>query len=311
MTLQFFIIMLYLKKFKTFEFKLKKEVNQMSNALLKKEYRGYWEKDNLPPFLSPKEEKELFQRLEINSGDKKVKDKIVERNTRLVRSWARKIKNSYSTLSLEFGDLCQEGVMGLMKAVNKFDWKRGNKFSTYAVPWINQAIRRNIDNKSRTIRIPVDEARMVARYKKAEAKLYQELKRLPLPQEIAEEMKIKEEKVNLLGKIKDDAISLERLFLGDEEKNSLIDFIEDKKIDSPSVKAEAEDIREKLKEILSSLDPREEKILMMRFGLEDGKRYTLEEAGKVFSITEERARQIQKIAIRKLGQNPQLRELLG
>jgi RNA polymerase primary sigma factor len=247
--------MLYLKKFKTFGSKLKKEVNQMSTVLLQKE--GFWEGDNLPPRLLPQEEKRLFQRLEINSGDKKVKDEIVESNTRLVRSWAKKIKNSYSTFNLELEDLCQTGVIGLMKAADKYQWRKGFKFSTYSRWWIKQAITRTIGNQGR----------------------------------------------------KDDTISLDKPLSGDEEDNPLIDFTEDKKINSPLVEVEEENIREKLRESLLSLSPRERKILAMRFGLEDGKCFTLEEVGVVLGITKERVRQIQKRALRKLSQNPQLRLL--
>lgn len=305
------MIMLYFKEFKTFESKFKKEVNQMSIVHLQKASLGFWENGYLPAPLSPQEEKRLFQKLEINFGDKKVKDEIIERNTRLVRSWAKKIKNSHPTPSLELGDLCQEGIIGLMKAVDRFDLKRGNKFFTYAIPWINQAIIRGIKNKSRTIRIPINEAGMIVRYKKTEAKLYQELKRFPSNQEIADEMNIKEEKINLLKKIKNDAISLETSLSGDEEKDDLIDFVKDEKMDSPSSRIEEEDLREKLKEILSScLNWKEKKILMMRFGLEDGTRHTLEEAGRIFHITRERVRQIQKTALRRMSQNPELKELL-
>jgi RNA polymerase primary sigma factor len=151
---------------------------------------------------------------------------------------------------------------------------------------------------------------MIAKYKKAEAKLYQELKRFPSTQEIADEMKIKEEKVNLLEKIKDDAISLETPLSGDEEKDTLIDFIEDKKVGSLSSRIEEENLREELKEILSScLNPREEKILAMRFGLEDEITHTLEETGKAFGVTRERIRQIEAKTLEKLRRNPRI-ELL-
>ncbi|MCX6759411.1 MAG: RNA polymerase sigma factor RpoD/SigA [Candidatus Nealsonbacteria bacterium] len=283
----------------------------MLNDLLQKVSSGFWNSDYLPYALSPREEKELFQELEKNPENKEVWGKIIEKNTRLVRFWALKIKKSHSIFGLEFNDLCQIGSIGLMKAVNRFKLRKGYKFSTYALWWINQAIMRTLENESRIIRIPASKVRMVVRYKKAEAKLYQELRRPPSLQEIAEELKIEITKVNLLKEIKNDAISLDSPLSGDEEKDTLIYFIEDEKADSPLLRAEEENLKEKLKEILSScLSPRENKILVMRFGLEDGICHTLQEAGKVFSITRERTRQIQKKALTKLNQNQQLRELL-
>ena len=226
----------------------------MSAVHLQKEDRGFWERDNLPPALSSQEEKKLFQRLEINPGDRKIRKEIIEKNTGLVRSWARKIKNLYSFFGLELEDLCQTGTIGVMKAVDKFDWKKGYKFSTYARWWIRQTITRTIGNQGKD------------------------------------------------GTM----ISLDKPLSGDEENNPLINFIiEDKKIGSPAVIAEEEILREELIEILSScLNPREEKILAMRFGLEDGKCCTLEETGDFFSITKERVRQIQKKALRKLKRDP-------
>jgi len=287
----------------------------MLNALLQKKISEYWKSDRLPHHLSPREEKELFQKLEKNPEDKKIWKKIIEKNIRLARKKAWKIEKSHSIFSLEFNDLCQIGSMGVMKAADRFKWRKGYKFSTYAHWWINQSITRAIGNQSRIIRIPISKLRKVAQYKKAEAKLYQELRRAPSVQEIAEELRIKEEEVKLLERIKDDAISLDSPLSGDEagdgEKDTLIFFLPDEKIDSPSSRVEEKNLRKELEEILSScLTPREKKILMMRYGLEDGICHTLEETGKVFSLTRERTRQIQEKALRRLKQNEQLRELL-
>ena len=281
----------------------------MLNVHLQKD-RGLWKNDNL---LSPQEEKRLFQKLEINPGDKKTREEIIERNTGLVHSVAEKIKNLYSFFGLELEDLYQEGRIGLMKAIDKFDWKKGYKFSTYAIPWIRQSVTRFIGNQARTIRVPISEITKIVRYKRAERKLFQELKRSPTTQEIAKKMKIGVSEVRFLEEIKKKTSSLEeplRPGNGDDGDNSLINVIKDEKTDSPLLRVEKEDLKERVRESLSYLNPREKKILMMRFGLEDGIRHTLEEVGKVFSITKERIRQIQKKALGKLKMNPRLKELL-
>jgi len=231
----------------------------------------------------------------------------------LVISYVKKIKKAYPFLSLEFEDLCQEGCIGLMKAVDKFDWKKGYRFSTYAIPWIRISIMRFVNNRERTIRLPISQIERIKRYEKTKRKLFQELKRSPTIQEVAEEMKMNLSEVRFLKEIEKRTSSLEELLWpgnGDDSDNALIDFIKDEKI-NPSAKVEEEDLKKRVRESLLSLKARERKILMIRFGLEDGTRHTLEEVGKIFHRTRERIQQIEKESLEKLRRrNPRLKELL-
>ena len=282
----------------------------MSTVLLQKKIRSWsWESNNLPFHLSPEEEIKLFQELEKNPENKEIEGEIINRNTRLVKKWVKEIRNSHPTNGLTFRDLCQEGAIGLMEAVGKFDLTKKYKFSTYASYWIRRAIIMGIDNESREIRIPTYKARIIERYEKVKIKLFKELKCFPSVQEIAEKMGIKLTEVEFMEKIKDDPISLESPFLRDDNERTLMDTIINEKSESPLLKAEEADLKERIKESFSCLTSRESRILAMRFGLENGIRRTLKEAGDVFSITKERTRQIQEEAMAKLRKDHRVKKL--
>ncbi|MDD7351409.1 MAG: RNA polymerase sigma factor RpoD [Clostridia bacterium] len=245
------------------------------------------------PLLTTEEEVELAKRM--NEGDVSARDKLSVANLRLVVSIAKR----YVGRGMHFLDLIQEGNLGLMKAVEKFDYERGFKFSTYATWWIKQSITRAIADQARTIRIPVHMVETINKLGRVSRNLLQTLGREPSAAEIAEKMGITEDKVIEIQKIAQDPVSLEKP-IGEEEDSHLGDFIEDNSSVSPAEKAEAAMLREHLLQVLSTLTPREQEVLIMRYGIKDSRPKTLEEVGKEFNVTRERIRQIEAKALRKL-----------
>ena len=264
--------------------------------------RMYLKEIGKVPLLTAEEEVELAQRME--EGDMEAKKKLAEANLRLVVSIAKR----YVGRGMLFLDLIQEGNLGLIKAVEKFDYKKGYKFSTYATWWIRQAITRAIADQARTIRIPVHMVETINKFVRVQRQLLQELGREPYPEEIAKQMNMPVERVREIQKISLEPVSLETP-IGEEEDSHLGDFIQDDNVPVPADAAAFTLLREQLEEVLGTLTEREQKVLKLRFGLEDGRARTLEEVGKEFKVTRERIRQIEAKALRKLRHPSRSRKL--
>ena len=278
------------------------DLNALANVMSDDPVKQYLKEIGNYPLLSITEEIELAKKIE--NGDEHAKKILAESNLRLVVSIAKR----YVGRGLSFLDLIQEGNLGLIKAVDKFDYNKGYKFSTYATWWIRQAITRAIADQARTIRIPVHMVETINKLIRVSRQLLQELGREPTPEEIAAELKMPEERVREILKISQEPVSLETP-IGEEEDSHLGDFIQDDNVPVPADAAAFTLLKEQLGEVLSTLTEREQKVLRLRFGLDDGRARTLEEVGKEFNVTRERIRQIEAKALRKLRHPSRSRKL--
>ena len=272
------------------------------NVSMEDPVRMYLKEIGKIPLLKPEEEIELAKRME--QGDESAKRRLSEANLRLTVSIAKR----YAGRGMQFLDLIQEGNLGLIKAVDKFDYRKGYKFSTYATWWIRQSITRAIADQARTIRIPVHMVETINRVNRARRALLQEKGREPTPEEVAHRMEMPVERILEISKISQEPVSLETP-IGEEEDSHLGDFIQDEHIPIPSEEAAHSLLREQLCEVMDTLSEREQKVLSLRFGLLDGKPHTLEEVGKDFQVTRERIRQIEAKALRKLRHPTRSRKL--
>lgn len=270
------------------------DTEAMSDALpLTDPVRMYLKEIGRVPLLTPEEEQRLARR--VAAGDEAARQKMIEANLRLVVAVAKR----YAGRGMLLLDLIQEGNMGLLKAVEKFDYTKGYKFSTYATWWIRQSITRAIADQARTIRIPVHMVELINRVIRTSHGMVQELGREPTPEEVAQKLRLSPEKVEEILKIAQDPVSLETP-VGEEDDSHLGDFIQDNEASEPLEATATNLLREQLEKAMASLTPREEKVLRLRFGFEDGKPHTLEEVGKKFNVTRERVRQIESKALRRL-----------
>jgi len=280
------------------KYEYRKDASHDSVQMYLKEIGNY-------PLISAAEEKELARLIE--KGDLEAKNTLAKANLRLVVSIAKKYIGRSHDMTLL--DLIQEGNLGLFKAVEKFDWTKGYKFSTYATWWIRQAITRALADQSRTIRIPVHMVETIAKYKQVARRLAQDLGRDPLPEEVATEMGLDVEKIHTIQSIDQDTVSLEKPIDSEDEKSTLGDFIPDDKILSPAQESSRRILSDQVREILEELTPKERRILEMRHGLTDGIMHTLEEVGKEFGVTRERIRQIEAKAHEKIRQHEKVNRL--